>query len=216
MNEFIANYDENEVPTVTLPDPLIHTDGTRVDTQDDWQNKRRAEILSFFENSVYGKIPDPPKQVIVEERSEAVQVFNNLAIRKEVRVHFSTEEEPYMDLLIYLPKKPDAVALFVGLNFGGNHTLHADPEITLSDRWMRAKSLGVENNRATETSRGSAACRWPVERILARGYGLATVYCGDLDPDFDDGYQNGVHPLFYKDGQTRPAPDESGTIGAWT
>ncbi len=209
MAEFVANYDEDKVPDYTLPDPLIFEDGTEVENAAMWE-RRRAEILSLFESQVYGKMPGAAAGMHFETRFLNGDALDGIC--KEVRVYFSTDAEPQMDILIFLPKDADGpVPLFVGLNFGGNHTVHPDPEIALSKQWMRSKTEGVLDHRATEAARGTAASRWPAGRILARGYGLATIYCGDLDPDYDDGFQNGVHPLFDR----QNVGDDWGSIGAW-
>lgn len=213
-----ANYDESKVPKYELPDPLVLTNGQRVTSAEVWRTQRRPELLKLFETHVYGKSPDRPEKMSFDVKSVDREALGGAAIRKEVTIRFTEDPEgPSMDLLLYLPSKAQGpTPVFLGLNFAGNHAIHPDPEITLSKRWMRNNpEKAITNNQATEASRGSAASRWPVEEILARGYGLATIYYGDIDPDFDDGFQNGVHPVFYKEGQTKPAADEWGSIGAW-
>ena len=211
-------YDESKVPDYTLPDPLVLNDGTRVTNAEMWKKQRRPEILRMFEEHVYGKSHGKLQETRSEVTSIDQESLDGKAIRKEVSVYFGNKKNgAKMDILIYLPvdcQKP--VPIFLGLNFNGNHSIQPDPGITLSKQWMRnSENSGVVDHRATEASRGSSASRWAVKRILKRGYGLATIYCGDLDPDFDDGFKNGIHPLFYKEGQTKPAPDEWGSIGAW-
>jgi hypothetical protein len=210
-----ANYDESQVPQFTLPDPLV-MDGKAVTSSKVWQGKRRSEILGLFETEVYGRTPEGRLAIRNEVTSVDRAALAGKAVRKEVSIYFTGRKEgPKMDLLLYLPADAAGpVPVFLGLNFSGNHTIHSDPGITLSQQWMRG-GRGVVDNRATEESRGSASRRWPVEKIVSKGFGVATIYYGDIDPDFDDGFQNGVHPLFYRQGQTRPAKDEWGSIGAW-
>lgn len=214
-----ANYDEAKVPAYKLPDPLIGGDGKPVTTAEQWRGKRRGEILRLFEQQVYGRAPGgKPQGMTFETTSTDAKALGGQAIRKEVTIHFDGRKDgPKMHLLVYLPTEAKGpVPAFLGLNFNGNHAVQNDPAITLSTAWMRNDpSKGYVNNRATEKSRGSEASRWAVEMIVKHGYALATCYYGDIDPDFDDGFANGVHPLFYKSGQTKPAADEWGTIGAW-
>lgn len=213
-----VNYDEAKVPAYTLPDPLLLTDGSPVTDASIWRDHRRLEILRLFEQQVYGKTPDQAVTLRFETKSVHTGAFNGIATRKEITVYFTEDDNgPSMDLLVYLPSdRVEPVATFLALNYYGNHSIHPDPNITLSSSWMRPREeFGVIDNRATEAARGVRASRWPVEHILERGYGLATVYYGDIDPDFDDGFQNGVHPLFYDQGQTAPAAHEWASLGAW-
>jgi hypothetical protein len=206
-------YDESRVPSYELPDVLKLVDGTPVTSPDQWSVRRR-EIFTLFEQQVYGKSP-LPRPIIAETTSEDDTALNGTATRREVTIHLAGDKTGHrLSLLIYKPRDRQPVATFLGLNFRGNHTIHHDPGITLSDRWM-PDGEGILNHRATAITRGSQAHRWAVERIVERGYALATIYCGDLTPDVDDGFQYGIHPFYYQPGQSEPAADEWGALGAW-
>ena len=206
------NYDESKVPAYTLPDPLVDAAGHRVTDAETWQQTRRGEILQLFADHVYGRTPTAKVAVHFELLESDNQAYSGQATRQQVRAHFSARDHHIaMDILIYLPNAATGpVPLFVGLNFNGNHTATNDPAVPANRNWMRGG-----DHRSTEADRGTSANRWAIEAALARGYGVATIYCGDIDPDYDDGFQNGIHPLFYRDGQTQPTSHEWGTIGAW-
>ena len=51
--------------------------------------------------------------------------------------------------------------------------------------------------------------------VLGRGWGYASLIYTDIQPDRADRWTEGVIGLTLKPGQTRPAPDEWGTISAW-
>lgn len=203
----------------TVPNLLqLHNDEP-VESAQDWQTLRRPEILELFRTHVYGRSPAKPAALSFRVTATDSAALNGMATRKEITVAFSDrgEDGPKMSILLYVPNQAQQpVPAFVGLNFMGNQTIANDPGITISKSWVANNpERGMINNRASEQSRGIAASRWPLDLILERGYALATIYCGDIDPDFDDGFQNGVHPLFYRTEQSRPNADEWGTVAAW-
>lgn len=212
-----ANYDESLVPSYELPDPLIMQDGTPVESAEQWTSRRRPELLDLFRTQVYGKSPPADALPIeCEVISTDPNALDGTAVRKEIEIRIGTgNERLIITMLLYAPQGGPSPA-FVGLNFGGNHTVESDPEITLNPNWMRNNpENGFIDNRATEASRGTAAEQWQVRRVVQRGYALATIYYGDIDPDFDDGFQNGIHALFLTPTSTGPAPDEWGSIAGW-
>jgi hypothetical protein len=228
--------DEACVPAYELPDPLVCGDGTQVRDAATWQARRAPEIRRLFEEHVYGRLPGRPPALRFERLSDDANALGGRASCRQVAVHLDAKGERRMDVLLFLPKElpkqlpkqpsnglPDPLPtgrrrpapLFVGLNFYGNHTVHPNPRIALARGWLPERpDLGLVGHRTQESQRGALSRRWPVERLIERGYGLATAYCGDLDPDFDDDFRNGVHPLFDPPGRPR-ADDAWGAIGAW-
>jgi hypothetical protein len=211
-----ANYDEGKVPVYTLPDPLRFTDGSPVAGAAAWRERRRPELLRLFEEHVYGRSPGPPAKMRFVPVESSAHALGGLATRRQVRVLLDgTESGPEFEILLYVPNAARRPApAFLGLNFDGNHAVHSDPGIRLSTAWMN-EGPGVVGNRATEAARGTNAASWPVERILDRGYALATVYYGDLEPDRPDGWKDGVRSRIGPGTTGRFAPDDWGAIAAW-
>lgn len=207
-----TNYDETKIPKYTLPNPLVMNDGSKVTSVEQWRS-RRAEIFAMFETHMFGKIRQRPNFMHIKVTDTDKKALGGKATRKQVSIFFAKDKQrPRIDILIYIPNsRKGPVPTFVGNNFSGNHATIHDKKVAVTDQWMRK----AKDNKATESGRGKASGRWPFEKIIARGYACATVYCGDLEPDHKEGWKDGVRGFYLEKGKTKPGPVDWSCIGAW-
>lgn len=207
------------------PDPLIALSGQHIDNADEFLRIRRPELLNLFAENVFGVTPQAkiPERFQIDSEGPAL---NGLAVRRQITIYFGSTGQVQAHLLLYLPAhatKPAGV--FVGLNFDGNQTVDSDPGIALNPLWSSDPSLakvvlakelsGNVRQLAVAETRGKAGHQWQLRLILERGYGLATSYGGDFDPDFIAGIGYGVRPLLFRKGQGLPVANDWGVIGSW-
>jgi hypothetical protein len=191
-------YSEAEVPAYRLPQ-IGEAEATR----------------RLFEEHIYGRlaIEAPEMRIDIFNRDE--QALGGLARRRQVRVSLRNSSGQFeFVILLYLPAQITGPApLFLGLNFMGNHTVHADPSIALPASW--SPSMEDVGSWAAESKRGSWASRWPLDTVLQRGYGIATIYCGDFAPDHPEHFEEGVLRLLPERGNDLNPETRGGAIAAW-
>ena len=196
-----------------LPDPLLMLDGTPVASPEQWTERRKPELKALFEHYMYGRMPDPipvSSMVVRQDR----EYLHGKATKKEVTLVFGRPISKINLLLVIPNQRTRPAPAFLGLNFNGNHTALADPTIALPTTWMPANAPGVKDNKATDEGRGKNADAWSIEKVVDRGYALATVYCGDIAPD-RPGFTDGVFAAHAGGGASKRAPDEWGAVAAW-
>ncbi|MGE0021390.1 MAG: hypothetical protein AB7S72_17070 [Draconibacterium sp.] len=215
--QFVPNYDESKVPKFVVPDPLVTFHQKKVKNVKDWEKKRRPELIKIFTQNMFGEIPEDLRVSSVEILEQSENAYNSQANRKQVLLHFEKNGKKLgFTILIYLPKNVEKAPLFLGYNFYGNHTITDDADVIISEAWVDDNpSFGIINNQLTEQSRGVRTNRWAIEKMLEAGFGVATIYYGEVDPDKND-FTDGVHPLLYKKEQEKPAVNEWGSIAAWS
>jgi len=196
-------YDEAEVPSYTLPGLMVTEAGDSVSGYEVWNNVRKPEILELFSKEMYGHFPDKEYTISFTEKVLSEYYLDSTATVKEItgKVRTSSGGEQFTILYVF-PRNTMRVPVFTGLNFSGNHTIDTLGAISIHNRWVRnSERAHISDNHASPESRGASASRWPLADIISEGYGVATAYYGEFDPDYDDGFENGFHPLFAQPGK---------------
>jgi hypothetical protein len=183
------NYEEARVGTYTLPD-LLAGRGKMVRTPGEWPARRR-EILELFREHVYGRSPARPERLRFDLIEENAKALAGAATLKRVAVISTQDDRDHrFDLTLFLPNA----------------------------RRGRAPVFLLLNNRPatnTDPTRQQQSGFWPVEEMIARGYGIAALQVGDLAPDDKERFRDGVIRLFEGTSAGPRAANAWGALAAW-
>jgi len=204
-----VNYDESKVPEYVLPELLKGSDGKKITNVKEWEKIRRPELMELFATQVYGRTPLDTIDVSYELLTENPKALNGKATSKQVKFIFSNRKKSIEAiLLMYIPNEPkEKVPVFVGYNFKGNHTTTLDTTILYSPVFDLIKDPVLE--------RGSQSSRWAYDKIIDRGYAVATMCYHDIFPDKAELKDYSIISLFPEYDSKVTAPDEWQAIGAW-
>jgi hypothetical protein len=191
----ISNYDESKVPPYTLPDPLVLANGKPVTNADTWRRERRPEIMRLYETEIFGRVPaSAPKVTWKVTGTEAAAREGTVTIKRIDGTIGSAADAPKIALTLYTPPAAKGrVPIVLLVNFGGGTT----------------PPPPVAPGAPPRTSEPPVAAE-----ILGRGWGYATIFYQDIQPDRRTSPDEGVIAMARAAGQA-PAPDDWGSIAAW-
>lgn len=205
------NRDESEMPAYTLPELLVCADGEKVVSREQWQNKRRPELLKMFQEIMFGEIPPPPDRVRYTVLTEKRNARNGLAIRREIRMDFIMNNgmRRMAIMLLYIPAGVQGkVPVAVSLTFGGNESATDEDDVIMTGQMGKRDSSFLRPGERVE--------RWPIDDIMKRGYALAICSYHDFFADtYDDRWMTSVYELFRSREELDGRPRRASAISAW-
>ncbi|MHC4566909.1 MAG: alpha/beta hydrolase family protein [Planctomycetota bacterium] len=189
-------YDESKVAHYDLPPLLVTAEGKTIETPEEWMNVRRPQILSLFGNLVYGCVPKPesPIKTKFEVKKIDSEFMGGKAMRKDVQIISNDKGKAEMLVLVFVPNKATKPApAFMKHSF--NNTKSRDFDV--HSMW-----------------KGRLRNGWPLGKFFDRGYAFVAVYQQDLVGHNEVEFLKGIHPLFYRKGQSFPKAHEWGVLSA--
>lgn len=205
-----VNYDEDKVGEYTLPDLLTTLTGKKITTSQQWLKNRRPEIVKLLEENQFGKAPGKPAGLKFVTREANGTAFGGKAIRRQVSIQFAKDRPDLkLELLIYLPanlKKP--APLLLNISFAAPNQTIDDPAIFVGDIW-------TPDGKKVKADQPSRFGKMNVEQFIDAGFGYATFYYGDVEPDIKDSVTKGIRGYYLKPGQAAVGNSEWGAVAAW-
>lgn len=210
-----VNYDESKVGTYTLPDPLVMNDGKPVKDAKTWTVTRRPQIMRIFETQQFGMVPLGARGRlrgkdfdVVEKGTEAL---GGKAIRRRVDVHLAADKTaPVIHLVEYLPaalKRP--VPMLLSISFTAPSNMIDDPGLPEGEVW------DAKTKTKVPAKTGRPFGKINVGAFLDAGIGVATFYYGDVEPDYAEGFSQGIRRFYVSPGKKTRGPEDWGAIAAW-
>lgn len=182
------SFDESEVPAYNLPEVLKMADGAVISDKSSWEKKRRPEVLTLFENNVYGQMPKAYDSLSFTVTNDAVNAMSGKAHLKEVAITaWKANESASIHLVLFIPNnliKPVPAFLFINNRDKNN----------------------------TDPTRAVKSDFWPAEMAIDSGYAIAAFHVSDAAPDNKDTYQDGILQLYP---EQLDAGNGMKAIGAW-
>lgn len=195
MSSLSADF-KKPVEPKNVPELLVTSAGERISNREDWESKRRPELLKMFLENEYGIRPvERPADLAFEECAPAEDCFDGKAVRKRIRGTYSGPGgRGEIVFSAWIPKLDHPVPAFV----------HCSPR---------------PHETAADRDGPRPAYYLPAEYIVSRGY-AAIAYCNvDATPDFPylpDVPTSGVFKVYGPKSMSGRSRSEWGIISAWS
>ena len=166
-----ANYEENEVPKMVIPDHFVSFKGEIIQSEQDWEKMRRPEILQSFADQMYGQLPNDYDELEWKDSVPNLNLYDEYADYKIINIRvLRNNASQIIPLHIFTPKKgrgPFPVFLLIS---------HRQVDKLIADKEDQF---------------------FPIQQIISRGYAAAIFDVEFVSPDDKERYDEGILNTLY-------------------
>jgi len=198
------------------PPALLGPLGTdpAVATREDWEQRRAPFLRAAFAEQVYGPFPRnaAPARVLSRDAIHYRRLAESATIEQWSVAVGDADTPLHFNMIVVLPRNArDPVPVIVMQNFCGNRAAFRDAPDQIAGPLTPVMSACESDWMAPliEIPLGRHISVPPYADILARGYGVAMFYAGDVVGDEQESARLGLERIYGAD-----AP-RAGAIAAW-